>query len=327
MPEITRRTALFVAAAAAATPRPASAQGYPDRPVKLVVAYAAGGAVDLVGRLLAQSLGGRLGQPVVVENRAGFAGNIGAEFVARAAPDGLTLLMAPITTYAMSTALHRGKLPYDLARDFAPISSVGVLPLALVVHPSVRANGPQEFIVLLRARPDELSFASAGNGSVEHLAAELFLQRTNTRMVHVPYRGGAPAMTDLIGGQVQALFATVPNVLPNVSAGTVRAIAATTARRIPALPNLPALAETAGLEGFDVASLYAVLAPAGTPASVLERLHTEVAAVLGEAEVARKLREQGIEPVAYGADETRQQITAQLAQWKRVVEDANIPVP
>lgn len=325
MPSITRRAVLSLPAITAV--RQAAAQTYPDRPVKLVVAYAAGGAVDLVGRLVAQSLGARLGQPVVVDNRAGFAGNIGAQFVARSVPDGTTLLMAPVTTYAMSTALHRGNLPYDLARDFAPISSVGVLPLALITHPSVPARNAREFIALLRAQPDRLSFASAGNGSVEHLAAELFMQRTGTRMVHAPYRGAAPAMTDLIGGQVQVIFATIPNVLPNVAAGTVRAIAATTAQRIPAMPDLPALAEVAGLEGFDVSSLYSVLAPAGTPAPILDRLRREVAAVLGEAEVARKLREQGIEPVTYGSEETGRLVAAQLAQWRRVVEDVNIPAP
>lgn len=303
----------------------ARAQTFPDRPVRLIVPFAAGGAVDFVGRLIGQDLGTRLGQPVVVENRTGAAGAIGAQAVARAAPDGTTLLMAPITSFSMLIGLPGSNVPFDLARDFAPVALVGAVPLVVVVNPAVPARTLAELVAHARAHPGQLSFATAGIGSTEHLSAELLMSLTGIRMVHVPYRGGAPAMMDVVGGQVQVMVATSPTVMQSGGSG-VRALAIATARRSAAMPDVPTAAE-AGVPGYEVSTIYAVLAPAGTPADRIARLNEDIVAVVRQDNVAERLRQQGIEATPSTPAMAAATIQLEITRWAAVIRTAGITGP
>src|SRR3954466_5489788 len=254
---------------------PAGAQmGWPSRPIHLVVPYAAGGPVDLSARLLGSKLQQALGQPVVVENKVGAGGNLGADYVAKSAPDGYTLLMGAIATHAINPALYP-KLPYDPVHDFRHIALVVQVPNVLVVNNDVAARNVRELLVLLRKNPGKFDFASGSSGSTGHLAGELFKQMTGTYMVHVPYKGSAPATTDLLAGRVQLMFDNLASALPNIKAGKVHALAVTTLKRSAFVPELPTLDES-GLKGFDLTTWWGVMAPARTPDAVVDRLASEI---------------------------------------------------
>jgi tripartite-type tricarboxylate transporter receptor subunit TctC len=301
------------------------AQDYPARAVQLVVPFSAGGAVDAVARLVAQKLTERLGKPVVVENRPGASGNIGAQAVARAPADGYTLLMAAITNYAINAPLQPAQVTYSLEKDLVPVGTVGNVPLVLVVNPSVPANNLQELIQLAKSKPGQLTFASSGNGSTEHLAGELFKKIAGIDMLHVPYKGGAPAVADVMGGQVSAMVATTPNVLPNVKANRLRALVIAMPSRNAQLPDVPTAAE-AGLPGFEVASLYGILAPAGTPPPILNKLTTELQTILQMPDTLERLQQIGVEASYAPPAEASRRIRSEFAKWGKLIKDANIKV-
>ena len=303
----------------------AQAQDYPSRTVQIIVPFSAGGAVDAVGRLMAQKLSDRLGKPVVVDNRPGASGNIGANAVARSPADGYTLLMAAVTNYAINAPLQPAQVTYSLEKDFVPIAIVGNVPLMLVVNPSVPATSLQQFIQLAKAKPGQLTFASSGNGSTEHLAGELFKKLAGVDMLHVPYKGGAPAVADVMGGQVNAMVATTPNVLPNVKGNRLRALVTAMPARNAQLPDVPTSAE-AGLPGFEVASVYGVLTPAGTPQAVVNRLASELNAILQMPDTVDRLQQLGIEASYSAPDDAARRIRAEFAKWSKVIQDANIKV-
>ena len=270
----------LAAAALAAVPADAAAQDWPSRPVHLVVPYAPGGPVDLSARLLAPKLQQALGQPVVVENKPGAGGNIGADYVAKSAPDGYTLVVGAIATHAINPALYP-KLPYDPLRDFRHVALLVQVPNVLVVNNEVAARSVTELIGLLKAKPGRLDFASGSTGSTGHLAGELFKQMTGTYMVHIPYKGAAPAVVDLLAGRVHLMFDNLASALPNIQSGKVRALAVTTISRSAFVPELPTLHE-AGLKGFDMTTWWGLMAPAKTPQPVVDRLAREVARALPE---------------------------------------------
>lgn len=299
------------------------AQDYPSRQVTMVVGYAAGGAVDAVARLLSQKLGDALGKPVVVDNKAGASGNIGAQFVAKAAPDGHTLLMAPVTTYAMNSLLYPATAGYHLDKDFAGVSTVGYLPLVLVVNEALPARSVADLVKAAKARPGGMDYGSAGNGSIEHVAGEMFKQQAGVSMVHIPYRGAAPAITDLMAGQLSLMFATVPTAVANLKSGKLRPLAVTTPERIGALRDVPTTRE-AGYPGFEVASVYAVLAPAATPQPVVQRLNQEIAKILQMPDVQARFQTLGIERAASTPEEATQRLGQELAQWRKVIQSSSI---
>ena len=305
--------------------RMAEAQDYPSRPLTLVVPFPAGGAVDVVGRLVGQKLSVGLGKPVTIDNRAGFAGNIGAQYVAKAPADGYTLLMAALTTYSINATLMRGSAGYDLEKDFAPIGIVGVLPLVLVINASLPANSLAELIALARKRPGELTYASAGNGSVEHVTGELFKRQAGVDILHIPYKGAAPAVTDLLGGQVFIMFATVPTALANLKGTRLKAIAVTTPQRLTTLPNVPTMNE-AGLKGFEVSSVYGVLAAADTPKPVIDRLNRELAKAVKFSDVKERFQLLGIQPTHTSPEQAAARIRNEIARWGKVVTEASIKV-
>ena len=271
----------------------AAAQGWPSRPVHLVVPYAAGGPVDLSARLLAARLQPALGQSVVVENRVGAGGNIGADYVAKSAPDGHTLVMGAIATHAINPALFP-KLPYDPIRDFRHVALVVQVPNVLIVNNDVPARNVGEFILLLKKQPGKFDFASGSTGSTGHLAGELFKQMTGTYMVHIPYKGSAPATADLMAGRVHLMFDNLASALPLIQSGRARALAVTTLARTSFLKDVPTLAES-GLRGFDLTTWWGLMAPAKTPDAVVERLFAEVRSALQAAEVKERLRAMGSE--------------------------------
>jgi len=320
---MTRVLGPVVLAAALGAASPSFAQDYPSRPVQLVVPFSAGGAVDAVARLMAQKLTERLGKAVVVDNRPGASGNIGAVAVARAPADGYTLLMAAITNYAINAPLFPAQVTYSLEKDFAPVAIVGNVPLMLVVNPSVPAQTLRQFIDLAKASPGKYTFASSGNGSTEHLAGELFMKLADVQMLHVPYKGGAPAVADVMGGQVTAMVATTPNVLPNVKANRLRALVIAMPARNAQAPDVPTAAE-AGLAGFEVASVYGILAPAATPPAVIARLASELDAILSSADVKERLQQIGVEASYAGPAEAARREQSEFAKWAKVIRDANI---
>ena len=302
----------------------AIAQPYPSKPVRLVLPYPPGGGSDTIGRPLAQKMSESLGQQIVVENRGGASGNIGMEYVARAAPDGYTLVFALTAQLAVNPALFQ-KLPYDPVRDFAPISLLGSGGYILVVHPSLPAKSVKELVALAKARPGQIAYSSSGNGSGGHLAAELLNHMAGIKMLHVPYKGGGPALVDLLAGQVQLLFATQLASWQHIQAGRIRALASSTAKRPSSLPDLPTVAES-GLPGYDAGVWYGLLAPAGTPREIVTRLNGEVTRVLAQPDYRKLLVNNTIEPVGGAPEQLGQYIKSELAKWAKVVKDAGVHV-
>ena len=260
---------------------------YPAKPIRFVVPFPAGGPLDLVARSIGQELSRSWGQPVIVDNRPGAGGNIGADLVAKAPPDGYTILMGAVSTHAINVTLY-SKLPYDPINDFAPITLVTSVPNVLVLHPSVPAHNVTELIALAKAKPGQLNFASGSTGSAGHLAGELFKTMAGVDMVHIPYKGAAPAVVDLLAGHVSLMFDNLSSALPNIRAGRVRAIAVTTLKRSPLLPALPTISES-GLSGFDVSTWFGVFAPGGTPPAVVARLNAEIVRILNTAQMRERL--------------------------------------
>jgi tripartite-type tricarboxylate transporter receptor subunit TctC len=295
----------------------AMAQTYPERVVRIVNPYPPGGSVDVMARILAQKLTDDLGQQVIVENRSGGGGNTGSDFVAKAEPDGYTLLFTAPGPLTVNQTLY-SKLPFDPAKDFAPVALFATAPIVLIVNPGVPANGVQELIALAKKAPGKLNFASAGNGTTNHLSGELFKSMANIDIVHVPYRGAGPAMNDLIAGHVQMFFDLMPVVLPQIAAGKVRALANAGAKRPSALRDVPTVAEQ-GLVGFDASSWYGLVAPAKTPEPVLAKLRDEVAKVLDAPELVARIRELGSEPgTAFGKD-FGTFMAAETKKWAEVI--------
>jgi tripartite-type tricarboxylate transporter receptor subunit TctC len=309
---------LLVLAVSAACAAPAAAQAYPTRPVRLVIPFPPGGPADIFGRLIAFKLSDALREQVVVDNRGGGNGNIGAELAARAAPDGYTLMLLP-SALAANASLY-AKLPYSLTDDFTGVASLGIFPLLLVTHPSVAAKTVPELITLARSRPGELNFASAGSGGGAHLAAETFSRAAGVKMVHVPYKGTGPAVLGLLGGQVSLMFASVPSVLQHVRAGKLNALAVTSMQRSPALPELPTVAEQ-GLAGYELVSWFGLVAPAGAPREIVQRLNDEVRRVLAAPEFQERLKDEGGQALAMTPPEFTDYIRTETLRWARIVRE------
>jgi tripartite-type tricarboxylate transporter receptor subunit TctC len=288
------------------------------------VPYPTGGSNDVIARLLAQQLQGAWGQPVVVENKPGAAGNIGAADVAKSAPDGYSLLLTNINIVSMNPGLM-AKMPFDPQRDFAPISLLGTTALALAVHPSVPANNVKELIALAQREPGKLNYASSGNGSPQHMSAEMFKAMSKTNLTHVPYRGAAPAVTDLLAGQVQVSIGSVNQLIPHVRAGKLKALAVTSRKRLAQLPDVPTLDE-AGVPGYESEIWLGLAAPAGTPAAVIDQLNAAVRKAMAAPAVVDKLKSQGIEVLVSTPDEMRQRGLADLKRWGDIIRTAGIKV-
>ena len=304
-------------ALAAALPQQVLAQSYPNKPIKFVVGFAPGGATDVIGRLMAKKIGDALGQPIIIENRAGGSSNIGAEVVARALPDGYTFYVCAITS-AINVSLFP-KLAFDFARDFEPVALFANVPNILVVHPSVPAKTVKELIDYARAQPGKLSYASSGAGTSIHLSGELFKMLAKVDMVHIPYKGSAPAMTDMIGGQVQVMFDNMPSALPHVKAGKLRALAVTSAQRSPSAPEVPTMGE-AGVAGFDVQSWFGLVAPKGTPKDIIARLNAESVKALATADIKERFMELGAVPGPMSAEAFGDYIRSEIIRWSEVVK-------
>lgn len=299
----------------------ALAQPYPTRPIRLIVPYPPGGATDVIARGIGEKVSQTIGQQVVVDNRGGGGQIIGTDLVAKSAPNGYTILL-PSVTHAINPGLH-GKLPYDSMRDFTAVSLVASSPNVLVLHPSVAARTTKELIALAKSRPGQLNYASSGNGSGGHLAAELFKTMTNTDMTHVPYKGGGPAYVDLVAGQVNLMFTSPVATLPHVKAGRLRALATTGARRASALPDLPTIAE-AGLTGYEASLWYGILTPAGTSPAIVSLLHTHIVAALAQADFKERMAPLGVDIIGSTPETFRKHIEQETAKWTRVIKAANI---
>jgi tripartite-type tricarboxylate transporter receptor subunit TctC len=312
-----------MAAAAAvlpALPSPARAQTYPSRPVRIIVGFAAGSASDILSRLAAQSLSDRLGHPFVVENRDGAGGTLGAEMVVRAPADGYTLLCCG-NVDAVSAGMY-DKLSYNFLRDIAPVASMARGPLVLVVNPSFPARTVPEFIAYAKRNPGKVTFASAGVGSLAHVAGELFMAMAGVKLVHVPYRGLGPAMSDLLGGQVQAIFATMPPAIAHVKAGRLRALAITSTTRSKALPDLPAIAEF--LPGYEAILLNGIGAPRNTPADVIAKLNREISAIVTDPTTKARLADLGNEPLVMTPEEFGKLLAEETVKWGNLIRTAHL---
>jgi tripartite-type tricarboxylate transporter receptor subunit TctC len=314
------RAAAALAASLAATA--VLAQVYPGKPIRLIVPFAAGGGNDNVARLVGKRLADSLGQPAVIDNRPGAGGVVGAELAAKSAPDGYTLFLGGVGSHAINPNLH-AKLPYDPIKDFAPVSLLAQAPLVLVVHPSVPVHDVAEFIAYARAHPGRLNFASNGNGSSSQLAAVMFASMAGVDMVHVPYKGLAPALTDLLAGEVQLMFSSVVAILPHIKAGKLRAIAVTGAKRLASMPELPTIAES-GLPGYEASSWYGILAPAGTPRDIVVKLNAELAKALEQPEVRNSLLAEGAEPAGGSPERFAAHIRAEMERLGKIIRDAKI---
>ncbi len=316
------RAALWLAATLAAlTPQAAAAaDAYPAKPIRFVVAFPPGGGTDIIARSIAQKLAERFAQQVVVDNRPGAGGNIGTDIVAKSAPDGYTILMGSAGPLAINASLF-AEMPFDPIKDLAPVTLAASTPNVLVVHPSLPARTVKELIALARARPGEINFASSGHGTPAHLAGELFNSMAGVKLVHVPYKGAAPALADLLGGQVQLMFSTMPPALPHVKDGKLRALAVTSRKRSPAAPDLPTLDEAA-LAGFEANTWHGVVVPAGTPVPIIARLNREIVAILHLPEVVERLSGQGAEAVGSTPAEFAAYIGSESVKWAKVVRES-----
>jgi tripartite-type tricarboxylate transporter receptor subunit TctC len=299
----------------------AAAQGYPTRPVRLIIPFPPGGSNDIVGRMIAAQLGERLGQTMVVDNRGGAGGTIGTELAAKSPADGYTLLLIS-TAYAFNTSIYK-KLPYDPVKSFAPVALLGSGPGVLVVNPALPVNSVAGLIAFAKERPGKLNNASAGVGSFQHLASELFRIQAGIEWLHVPYKGGGPAMMDLMAGQADASVGSLIQMLPHIRSGKLKALGTTGAKRSPVLPDVPTVAE-AGVPGYEATNWWGFLAPAGTPPAIVERLHQEVVAVQASAETKRRFDTEGAEALQMSPADFGAFIAAETAKWARVVREAGI---
>jgi tripartite-type tricarboxylate transporter receptor subunit TctC len=303
----------------------ASAQGqYPNKAIRLVVPFAAGGNTDIMARLIGAKMAEYLGQQVIIDNRGGAGGNIGADLVAKSPPDGYTLLMATVATHALNAALYT-KMPYDPVTDFEPISLLAVVPQLLVIHPSLKATTVQEFVSLLKAEPGKYSYGSSGNGTPLHLAGELFKSLGKVEMGHVPYRGSGPALTDLMSGQIQVMFDLIPSVMPHVKAGTVRALAITSLKRSAVMPDMPTVAES-GLAGYETYTWNALFAPAKTPRAIIDRLNAEANKAVAQPDVRQKMIDNSAEPIGTTPEQLAEHVKAELAKWTPIVKASGAKV-
>jgi tripartite-type tricarboxylate transporter receptor subunit TctC len=302
----------------------ANAQAWPSKPIKWVVPFAPGGTTDILARVVGEKLAIALGQPVIVENKPGAGGGLGAEFTAKAAPDGYTIMGGTISTHAINASLY-DKLPYDPVKDFVAITLIARVPNMLVVNPSVPAANVKELIVLLKANPGKYSFASSGNGTSQHLSGELFKTMAGVDMQHIPYKGSPPALQDVMGGQVAMTFDNITTAWPLAKSGKLRALAVTTATRSAIAPDVPTLAES-GLPGFEVGSWQGVFAPAGTPPEIVKRLNTEIVKILKLPDVSEKLVGLGAQPVGNSSEEFSVLVKAEVVKWADVVKKSGAKV-
>ena len=309
---------LLIAPAQAAAPE----AGYPSRPIRLIVPFPPGGSTDILARALSQKLAESLGQPVVLDNRGGAGGSIGAEAAAKAAPDGHTLLMGHLGTLAVAPAIYRS-LPYDPVKSFAPVALIAIVPSVLVVNPAVPARNAAELVAYAAANPGKLTYGSAGNGSTSHLTTEYFKLVTGTDILHVPYKGIGPMLTDLVAGQIAMGLNGAPAVMPHVNAGRLRALAVTSSKRLQALPQVPTLDE-AGVKGFDASGWYGIVAPAGTPRVIVTRLNGELRRALGTAELRARLDSEGALPAAGTPEDFAAFIESEIARWSEVLKRAGV---
>ena len=317
-----RRQLLLASLLTAAVP--AWAQKWPDKPIRMVVGFAPGGFTDVLARLLGQKLQERLGQPVIVENKPGAAGTVGAAQVAKSPADGYTLLLGHSNSNAVAPALYP-KLPYDVLRDFTPIIRVATTPLLLAINPNLPATDVKSFIALAKSKPNGLTFASSGPGSAQHLAAERFMLATGIQMTHIPYKGSGQAIVDLLSGNVDLNFESPPNVLPHLKAGKLRVLGITTEKRSPLMPDVPTLAE-AGVSNAEMQLWFSVQGPAGMPQPIVQQLNTEFASILKLPEVAEKIATQGGEIVAGSAKEFADFLPKDVASWAKLIKDGNIRI-
>jgi tripartite-type tricarboxylate transporter receptor subunit TctC len=315
---------LAVSAAVAQTQSSATptAATYPNKPIRLIVPFPPGGATDIIGRTLAQKLVAQFGQTVVVENRPGAGGTLGSAELMKAAPDGYTLLLGTTSTHSIAPHLYKN-LGYVAERDFTPISEVATATNVLVVAPNLQVADVRQLVALAKAQPDKLNYASSGNGTVVHLQSELFKQISGTKITHVPYKGTALAMPDVMSGQVQMIFDSIVSALPHINGGKVRALAVTSAKRSPLLPNVPTVIES-GLPGYEVNTYFGLYAPANTPRIIVDHLQKEVAKAVASADVKERFASQGAEPVGSSADALAQTMKLEAEKWKRVIETANV---
>jgi len=302
---------------------PAFAQDYPAKPIRFIVPYPPGGGTDIIARIVQEKLTQGLGQPIIIDNRGGAGGAVGTEAVAKSAPDGYTILFT-LSSHTINPVFY--KLPFDTERDFAPISIVASLPQLLAAHPSVPVNSVRELIAAAKAKPGTLNFASVGNGSPSHVAGELLKLKAGIDIVHIPYKGGGPAVTDAIAGQVQFIFVSIPAAMGHVRSGKLKPLAVTTLKRSPAAPQVPTVAEATGIVDYEVDSWYAMFAPAKTPPAIVARLQQEISRVVQLPEIKEKLLQQGADAVGGTSAELERVVKSEIQKWTAVVRDAKIKV-
>jgi len=296
---------------------PAFADNYPSKPVKIIVPFGPGGFTDVVARIIQKELAPVLGQPIIIENRPGAGSTIGTDSVAKAAPDGYTLVMVS-TTHVISPHLYK-KMPYDAIHDFTPVMRLVEGPYVMVVHPSLPAKNVKEFIALAKSRPGEIFFASSGNGSSQHLVGALFMQMAGIKLTHVPYKGSNAAMQDLLGGQVKVSFVGMPNALPNLASGKLRALAVTTKKRAPDLPDVPTMDE-AGVKGYEATIWLAMLAPKGTPRAIVDKLNTDIRKVLADPQAQKLMDKAGVEVAPSSPEALESLMQSEYDRWGKVVK-------
>ncbi len=316
------RTTALALLAFALWPAAAFAQPYPAKPIRFIVPFTPGGGNDTIARLIGQKLAAATGQQVLIDNRPGAGGAIGAEAAAKSAADGYTIFLAGVATHGINPNLRK-KLSYDPVRDFDPVSLIASAPLLVVIHPSLPVKSVKQLVALAKAQPGKINYASNGAGGSSHMAVELFKSMTGTSLVHIPYKGLAPALTELLSGEVQLMFSSAVSMLPQVKAGKLRAIAMTGARRSPAIPDIPTVAE-AGIPGYETGSWYGIVAPAGTPRPAIDRLSREVIAIVHAPDITKRLEDEAIIPVGSTPEEFTAHIRNELARWAKVIKQSGI---
>ncbi len=316
-----RLAAGIASAAIAFVSQLAYAQKYPEKPIRFIAPYAPGGTTDLLTRAIAQKMTDALGVSVVADNRPGAGGNIGAEIAARSPPDGYTILLAPVSPMAINVSLYGNKMTFNPEKDFSPITLVAKVPLVLIVHPSVPVKNVKELIALAKAKPGQLNYGSAGNGSSNHLIGEMLKAAAKIDMLHIPYKGGGPAMVALMSGQLDMFVGQVPSTAPMVKSGRIRAIAISGAKRSPALPEVPTIAES-GLPGFEATSWYCIVAPAGVPKPIITRLHSELIKILNTPDIRDRLIAEGADVETTTPEELMAFVRAEIPKWAKAVKDS-----